>query len=122
MKKVNSFIKQFIATVQGDSATVLAEKNYRRATSAIKAQIAVAEAELVNLEEKVSNAQEALMSSYVNEGKEITSGEIYVQNLINKNNDVTVTENSLKKHQAKMEFLNKTLNLLNEETEIEEVQ
>ena len=118
--KIKSFIKQFVAAVQGDTSEVLAQKNYRKATSALEVQIAVANGELVNKEQAVETAQEDLQAAIINKGITITDGDSYVQNLLNAQNNLTIKETELKKHIAKTDFLKLTLSSLNEEVDTEE--
>lgn len=60
MKKMKSFIKEVVARVAGDQAEVVAQKNYRKATSAVKSQIAALQAKEVDDEAAVEQANENL--------------------------------------------------------------
>jgi len=56
---VSSFVREVIARFKGDDAQITAEKNERKARSAVKGQIAALEAAIVDEEEKVASAEEA---------------------------------------------------------------
>jgi hypothetical protein len=55
-----SFLKEVIARVKGDQAEVVAQKNYRKATSAINSQLATLKAKEVDDEAAVDQAKENL--------------------------------------------------------------
>lgn len=57
---MKSFLKEVIARVAGDEAEVVAQKNYRKATSAVKSQVAALQAKEVDDEAAVEQAQENL--------------------------------------------------------------
>jgi len=60
MSKTTSFVKEVLARMKGDTVTVTAEKNYRKATAGLGGQIAALKSKLVEDESKVDDAQEAL--------------------------------------------------------------
>lgn len=59
-KKVNSFMKQVVARLKGDDNEVVAQKVARKAMSAMEGQIAALKAQVVDDEQRVEDAQEAL--------------------------------------------------------------
>jgi len=85
--------------------------------SALNTQIAIAQGELVSKEDKLETSKENLDKARINNGVEIINNESYVENLLQAHNSVTIAENDLKKHQAKIEFLQVTLKGLSEEVE-----
>lgn len=58
--KIKSFVKQTLASLTGNTDEVLAQKNFRMAISAVDGQIAALKADLVDAEERVKDAEEAL--------------------------------------------------------------
>jgi hypothetical protein len=109
MSKINSFVKQFIAAVQGDDAEVQAQKAFRSADSALKVQIASLNGDVIKLEDDVEAAKEALNAARINGGKVISDRNYYVEQLVAAKNTLTQREKSLKDHNAKLEFLTETL-------------
>lgn len=118
--KIKSVVKQFAAYVTGDSATVQGEKNYRRADSALKTQIAKLNGETISLEDKVETAKEKADSALCNNGVLITdeSRDRYVQNLITTDADLKTAEKNLSKHLELIKFLESKLEQLNAEEDV----
>ena len=85
---VKSFVKQFAAMLTGDSAQVQAEKNYRRADSALRTHIANLEGKTIGLEDRLEAAEEHCSKALVNEGNAIVENgrDAYVQNMIDAEN------------------------------------
>ena len=106
--KVKSFIRQFVALVEGDTAQATAQKALRQADSGLTTHIAVLKGDLVAKEDAVTSAQEALDSAKVNGGKEITNRDSYVRNLLDAKNRLTEAEEALEAHKAKLTFLEET--------------
>jgi chromosome segregation ATPase len=118
MNKVTFFVKQFAAFVTGDDTTARALKEFRKAESGLKTQIAILEGETIAKEEAVQAAEDAIAFSRVNGGNNITSPTSYVQNLLDAKNNLTSAQEKLKTHQAKLDFLKGELETL--KTEVEE--
>jgi hypothetical protein len=114
--KMKSFVKQFIAKIEGDDATVRAEKALRQADSALKTQIATLTGDTINLEDAVEAAKEAQANARINNAEPITDREYYVQKLLGAKNDVTEAQEELDTHKAKIAFLASELASLSEET------
>lgn len=92
MKKMKSFIKEVVARVAGDQAEVVAQKNYRKATSAVKSQIAALQAKEVDDEASVDTANENLEIAKfptlaITDNKSYISNIKYYQDAIDKAND-----------------------------------
>lgn len=104
-KKIKSFCKEFIATVEGDSAAALAEKVFRQADSALKVQIANLNGDVIKLEDDVAAAKEGVSKARINNGREITDRTAYVEGLLTAKNNLTRAEDALKKHKEKLAFL-----------------
>lgn len=120
-KQIKSFVKSFIALVQGDDTTVLAEKVYRQANSALKTQISSLEGDTVTFEEAVTDAKEALGKSRLNNGNpiEAVNRNSYVANLISARNRVVTAEETLEAHLEKLDFLKNELVELDKDAEVE---
>ena len=117
MNTVKSFVRQFVAAVQGDDSTAKAEKAFRQADSALKTQIAALKGDVISKEDAVTDALEAQSLARINNGQPITNRDIYVQNLLSAKNIVTKAEEDLAKHIAKIEFLESELTALTAEVE-----
>lgn len=81
MNKVKSFIKQFVAVVNGDNAEALAQKTYRQADAHLESEIAVQKGKLVDKVTAVEVAEEDVQLARVNHGKPISNRESYLQSL-----------------------------------------
>lgn len=121
MKKVKvlSFVNQFAAFVTGDTATVQGEKNYRRADSALKTQIARLKGDVISLEDKIETAKEKAKNALVNFGNPIADDgrDAYVEQLIRTDNELKKAEKDLEKHNATIAFLEIKLAEVNEEAQ-----
>ena len=113
--KVKSFINSFVALVSGESDTVLAEKVWRQAESALASQIPALKGDLVTLEDKVEEAKEKLEKARLNNGNLISRRESYVEGLLIAKNAVTIAEETLADHKAKIAFLEEELKNLSKE-------
>jgi len=114
---VKSFVKSFVALVQGDSAEAQAQKTFRQVQSALNTQIAVMTGDLVSKEEAVSDAQEAFGKAVINNGRELSSGDRtgYVRNLISAKNSVSNAQGELDEHKETLQFLKDQLASLESE-------
>lgn len=117
MNKVKSFIKQTVAIIKGDDAAALAEKNYRLANAAFEAETAKLKGDTVDLEQSLQDARETLTSKRLNEGVLIKDRSAYLYALLNAQNGVTIAEEKLTMHQAKVDFFKEQSILLNAEEE-----
>ena len=115
--KIKSFVKQFVATVQGEDANAKAQKVLRRADSALKSQIPSLEGDLISLEDNLESAKEKQALARINNGKSIDSSELYISNLLRAKNAVTEAEENLELHKEKIAFLKSELLALDEEVE-----
>lgn len=116
-KKVKSFIRQFAALIQGETAEVQAEKVYRQASSALNTQIASLGGDTIQMEDKVTDSKEALELARINHGKPITDRNSYVSQLLSKKNGVTIAEEELESHLTKIKFLQEELKALDAEVD-----
>lgn len=115
--KVKSFVREFIAVVTGDDNAAKGEKVFRQADSGLKVQISSLEGDTVNLEDKVSDAEESQKLARVNNGQNITDRASYVEGLITAENNVKTTKKNLEKHLEKIAFLKSEKAKLEEEVE-----
>lgn len=108
---VKSFVKSFVALVQGDSAEAQAQKTFRQVQSALNTQIAVMTGDLVSKEEAVSDAQEAFDKARINNGKDLSSSDryAYVRRLIEAKNKVQEAQDALDEHKSTLSFLKEQL-------------
>lgn len=60
MKAMKSYVKETLARLSGDNNAVVAQKNYRKATSILNGQIAALKAKQVDAEGVVEDAEENL--------------------------------------------------------------
>lgn len=105
MNKMKSFVKQFIAIVNGDDAEALGQKTLRQADSAFNSHIPSLEGDKIDLETEVEKAKEKLDLARVNNGKAISDRRLYISNLIEAQNGVVAAQEALEAHTAKIEFL-----------------
>jgi hypothetical protein len=114
---VKSFIKGFVALVQGDTAEATAQKVFRQVQSALNTQIAIMTGDQVAKEENVSDARERYEKARLNNGKELASKDrtYYVQNLVEANNSVKEAEEALELHKETLQFLRNELAALEAE-------
>lgn len=117
MNKVKSFVKEFVARVNGDDATARGEKALRQADSALTTQIAVMTGDTVKFEDNVENAKEELAIARVNGGDPISNRDQYVKTLISRKNELTSAEEELESHLDTLNFLKETLASLGTEVE-----
>ena len=115
--KVKSFINSFVALVSGETDTVVAEKVWRQAESALASQIPALKGDLVTLEDKVEEAKDKLAKARLNHGNLISKRESYVEGLLIAKNAVTIAEENLADHKEKIAFLEEELKNLSEEEE-----
>ena len=114
---VKSFVKQFAALLQGDTAEVTAQKVFRQVQSSLNTQIAVMNGDLVAKEDAVTDAKEELNKARLNYGRELASHDrtAYVRNLINKKNAVESAQEALDTHLDTLAFLKRELSNLESE-------
>lgn len=118
VKTVKSFIRQFVAYVQGDDATQLAEKVYRKSSTALSAQIASLESQTVDLEDVITEKEEELLSAIHNNGKEITGEngkQEYIKSILRAKQLLETAKETLSSHQETVAFLKTTLEEINSE-------
>lgn len=120
MKKnqVSSFINQFMAAVKGDDAKVLAERNWRKANSALKSAIPSSEGETIRFEDELEAAKEALKKARVNNGEDITNSNLYITKILQARQAVEDTQENLELHMKKVASLNEELQLLSTEEDL----
>lgn len=113
MEKVSQFVKLVVAVIKGDDAEATAIKIQRKGSAAIKAQIAIKQAEMLNLEENLESAQEAQHQARINKGELITdSNEAYIRRLIDADDKVVEAQDAIEALGGEIEFLQKELELI----------
>lgn len=104
--KNNKFKKDFVSTLKDvESPDKLAEKAYRQAEAAFKAQISIAEGDKVNLETTLEEKIERLASARVNGGNAINSRTDYIQGIINAKGRVNDAVEAVKAQEELIQFL-----------------
>ena len=115
MNKLNAFVKEFKAIIVGDDAEALGFKNWRKAESGLKVQIAALNGDIIAKEDALENAQENLMKARVNYGKEISDRDAYIANLIKAKESLKQAEKQLIAHKETVDFLEEQYALLKAE-------
>lgn len=106
-KQVSNFVKTMLARVTGDKDQLLALKNEKLATSALKTQIALKDGELVEATSNLEDAMDALEeATFPSEAIERSN---YVSSLLNAQNAVTDAEDNVNDIKDTLKFLNETL-------------
>ena len=109
---MNSFVKQCVAFLAGDTDEVKAIKLQRAATSALEAQIAVKTGETIGLEDAIADCEEAEKRALYNNGELISksSGNAqYVASLLEAYNRKVTAQEELETHLKTITFLKEKL-------------
>jgi len=109
---MKNIVKTVVAIIKGDDAEVLGLKIIRQAESALKSQIASLNGDTITLEDSVADAKENLKLALANYGKNIDDRNSYVRNLLEAENRITLAEETLELHKAKIAVLEKHLDSL----------
>ena len=110
-----SFLNQFVALVQGDDATVQAEKTWRQAKTSVETQLAALKGETFDIQQQVEEAEEKLRLATLNNGKSIDgkSGRTeYISQMIQAQNKLTESKEALVEHEKTVSFLETRLEFL----------
>ena len=110
-KTAKSFIDQFVAMATGDDAKATAEKVFRQRTAGLKTHLSNAEGNLVDKEEAVTSANEAVTVARLNRGSVIEDRDMYVRNLISRKESVLDAKESLASHKALIASLQEELDM-----------
>jgi hypothetical protein len=114
---MKSFVKQFVAIIEGNDSAVEAQKAFREADSALGSQINNLEGETMVKEDAVEDAVEAVKIARVNGGKRIANKPQYVANLLCAKNVLTAAEEDLELHLKKIAFLKSEKEEISKEVE-----
>lgn len=104
-----SFVSLLVALIQGDDAKVKAGKIQKRAKSALNAEVAMKQAELIELEEMVESAQEGFKAALANKGELIQNNKEYLRNLAVAKEKLDSTAKNVEKAKEILEFLKEQL-------------
>lgn len=99
MSKVGEFVEETMARITGDTDKALAIKNKRKAKSAFKTQIAIKDSEIVDLESKVEEYDDAVKAAMYPEAA-ITNNEKYVRGIIDAQNNLEDKKEELEETKA----------------------
>lgn len=113
-KTTVSFVKQFVALIKGDDDEALAQKVFRQADAALNTHIAILKGELINKEESLETAKENQIKALLNNGKQISDRDSYVEGILAAENAVIQAEKALKAHQDKLALLESKSALISE--------
>jgi hypothetical protein len=116
MGKVKSYLREVGARLKGDEKQVIAEKNYRKATSAINGQIAALKAKEVNDEDAVENATDVL-NSIKYPTTLIHTPQAYVRDVVSAQETLDAAKASLEATRASIKFNEDLLEDFNKEVE-----
>lgn len=109
MNKMKNIVKTVVAIIKGDDAEVLGLRIIRQAESALKTHIASLNGDTITLEDNVADAKENLKLALANYGKNIDNRNTYVRTLLEAENKITLAEEALESHKAKILVLEKHL-------------
>ncbi len=105
MNKISNFCKEITARLQGDNAGVIAAYNERKANSAFESQIQSINSKLVDAEDAVSDAEEALKAAqYPTTKIEPNGNTVYLSNIRTKYESLEAAKASLKDLQDSLKF------------------
>lgn len=116
MNPMKSYVKQAIASIKGDDAAALAQKNYRTANAATKGQLAALEAKKVRDEDNVAAAQERL-DAVKYPAERITNSEEYILDLVHANRVLVSAKDELDSTEESIKFFNDLLEEFDAEVE-----
>lgn len=108
MGNVTSFVKEVLARLSGNEGQVVAEKNYRKAKSAINSQLAALRAKEVDEESAVENAEEQLHNAKYPTDL-IDDNKYYVQNIVAAETKLKSAQNSLEETRTSIEYFDALL-------------
>ena len=111
--KTKSFKETVQEKLKGENAETISEKIQKQADSAFKTHIACLTGDTIALEDKVADAEEALVLARINNANTISDRNAYIQNLILKQNNLTVAKQNLESHKETIAFLEEQHKLVN---------
>jgi len=106
---MKTFLDICLAKIQGEDAKAQSLQIQKRATAHIRAQIAAKEGAQIDLEETVTDREEAVDKAMVNNGKKITKGEDYMERLFGAQGDLEDAQEKLSDHKGDIAFLKQSL-------------
>lgn len=109
---LGSFVNQFKALIDGDTAQAQAEKAWRQAENGITTHIAALNGKTLDKTEAVVDATEELRLATLNHGKPITNRDEYVKNLFEAKDKLSAVEEDLVLHGESIVFLKERLDAL----------
>lgn len=112
IKNAESFVKETIARMKGDTDEALAQRNYRKAVSTINQQLAARESSKIEAEETIDDAKEALNKAKYPDTK-ITDGNSYLMNISEAKYNLESAQenlNDIKEEIKELESLKKEFN------------
>ena len=111
--KTKSFKETVQEKLKGENVETISAKIQKQADSAFKTHIASLTGDTIALEDKVADAEEALELARINNANTISDRNAYIQNLIIKQNNLTVAKQNLESHKETIAFLEEQHKLVN---------
>lgn len=109
MAKEKNFVEKLIERLKGDDAQSVATKIQKKGAAALKSQIAIKQAELLNKEEAVETAKENALNALFNNDKAITNNDDYCRRILETDLAVEQAEESLAELKKDIEVLEAAL-------------
>ncbi len=120
MNTVKSYVKELRARITGDKTEVIVQKNYRKATAALKSQVGTLQNQLVDAEGKLEEALDQLEEAkYPTEL--ISNPNAFISKLASKQADVTDATDKLVEVQESIEFYSVLLKEFEQDVEDEPI-
>lgn len=110
---VSKFIKQTIALITGDDAEKTAVRIERKASVALKSELTLQEQEVVNFQEQLIDAEEAITAALSNNGDLITDSERYMERLIQLKEKAIQIEGEIENRELIVSYLQELQSRLN---------
>lgn len=105
MAKEKNFVEKLIERLKGDDAQSVAEKLQKKGAAALKSQIAVKQAEILNKEEAVESAKEAALNALFNNNNPIQNNDSYCEAIL-------ITDQKVEKAEQDLNNLKKDIEVL----------
>jgi uncharacterized protein (DUF111 family) len=107
-KKVSSFVKEVVARLSGDNDEATAQKVARKAMSALEGQVAALKSRLIDDEQEVEDAEEALANA-IYPTTVFSNAKQYCEGIANAQAKVESAKEELQSTKDSIEFFQKLL-------------
>lgn len=113
--KISSFVATCIAMLEGDTARVTSEKNWRIANNILETQTHVLKGKIISKENELELAIDEAKKIDVNYGKPINNDKQYIESLFNHQQKIINLQEELKLAKMNHQFICDKLTKLREE-------